>query len=188
MMTAQPPAITVLEAATRMSSTRMATQEDRMSLVRSSRRHMGLAVIVAFAAALTLVGCDSEGGTSQLGSPTPSGTPSPADLDGDTVPNFRDNCPLNSNYFQENRDGGGPSFETVGDACDNCPNVSNQDQSDVDGDGLGDSCDSCINTANADQADADGDMVGDACDNCVNTVNPNQSDLDQDGAGDLCDP
>ena len=41
-----------------------------------------------------------------------------ADTDGDGVPDFQDNCPLDSNPDQEDLDGDG-----LGDACDNVVNV-----------------------------------------------------------------
>jgi hypothetical protein len=71
-----------------------------------------------------------------------------ADVDGDTIPDKRDNCPHVSNVDQRDVDNSG-----YGDACedfdrdyvfndiDNCPNDPNYDQGDVDGDGIGDVCD-----------------------------------------------
>jgi hypothetical protein len=58
------------------------------------------------------------------------------DTDHDLVPDYRDNCPLVANPFQEDQDGDG-----LGDACDNCPGVANPDQRDWNNNGLGDACD-----------------------------------------------
>jgi len=59
------------------------------------------------------------------------------DLDGDGIPDVRDNCPQdwNAEQLDEDRD-------DIGDLCDNCVIVSNHDQTDVgDRDGVGDVCD-----------------------------------------------
>jgi hypothetical protein len=55
----------------------------------------------------------------QAGNPTP--TVNPNDLDGDGVPNAKDNCPTVFNPDQLDSDGDG-----IGDACDSCANVPNQ--------------------------------------------------------------
>ena len=72
----------------------------------------------------------------------------PADVDGDGVPDQRDNCIPIANADQLDRDGNGR-----GDACDdfdrdsvlnaqdNCESVPNTRQLDTDGDGIGDACD-----------------------------------------------
>ena len=106
----------------------------------------------------------------------------PKDLDGDGIPDRRDNCPNDANPGQADGDADG-----VGDACDNCPDTENGDQADGDADGLGDACDNCPDTENGDQADGDSDGAGDACDNCVDDPNSDQSDIDLDGVGDACD-
>jgi len=72
---------------------------------------------------------------------------SPADADGDAIP----------------------------DACDNCATVPNHEQIDADLDLLGNACDNCATTINRDQHDTDDDGVGDACDNCPATYNPTQA-------------
>lgn len=76
----------------------------------------------------------------------------PADTDGDGVPDITDNCVNVANPDQKDSDGSG-----LGDACkdydhdgivnayDNCPNVPNHDQLDTDGDGIGDVCDNFDN-------------------------------------------
>lgn len=107
-----------------------------------------------------------------------------SDQDLDSVLDHVDNCPLVSNFGQEDLDNDG-----MGDACDedddgdgildvddNCVLVHNPGQEDVDGDGVGDVCD-----------DDDGDGVLDLDDNCPNTPNPGQEDMDSDGIGDVCD-
>jgi hypothetical protein len=58
------------------------------------------------------------------------------DTDGDSVPDYRDNCPNAANPMQADGDGDG-----VGDACDNCPKNYNPDQHDRDNNGVGDVCD-----------------------------------------------
>jgi hypothetical protein len=49
--------------------------------------------------------------------------------------NSDDNCPLDANEDQADKD-----FDGVGDVCDNCPEEPNPDQWDVNGDGMGDAC------------------------------------------------
>ena len=104
------------------------------------------------------------------------------DIDGDGIPNTRDNCPCKSNPLQEDSDNDG-----VGDACDNCPAKPNPLQEDTDHDGIGDACDNCPYVANPDQLDSDGDALGDSCDNCKFYPNPRQQDFDLDGIGNECD-
>ena len=118
------------------------------------------------------------------------------DLDGDWVPDPRDNCPGLDNAPQEDTDGDG-----VGDRCDVCPLVSDADQTDTDGDGVGDACeledrdadgvldgeDNCVAVANPMQEASDADGLGDACDNCPAVDNADQADSDPDGVGDACD-
>ena len=58
------------------------------------------------------------------------------DLDGDGVPDARDNCPAVANADQSDVD-----HDTVGDACDDCPLVANMQGEDNDGDAVGDACD-----------------------------------------------
>jgi hypothetical protein len=72
------------------------------------------------------------------------------DVDGDTVPDWLDNCPQDANAGQQDGDGDGS-----GDACDPL---------DGDADGIPDASDNCPKVPNADQANGDGDGAGDACD------------------------
>ncbi|MEM7247314.1 MAG: thrombospondin type 3 repeat-containing protein [Acidobacteriota bacterium] len=76
--------------------------------------------------------------------------------DGDRRSACADNCPLDYNPFQEDRDEDG-----LGDACDPCPSDPANDE---DGDGHCAESDNCPTVSNSDQADRDGDGVGDACD------------------------
>lgn len=133
---------------------------------------------------------------------------SPADTDGDGVPDYTDNCLDSPNADQVDANG-----NRVGDACetpacsdpdsdgvcdpdDNCPILANADQADTDAEGQGDVCDPCpldaLNDADGDgscadadtcpgfddNADADGDGAADACDAC-----PFDAVNDQDGDG-----
>jgi hypothetical protein len=113
-----------------------------------------------------------------------------ADTDNDGLGDNSDNCPLNGNADQADRDS-----DNIGDACDidndndsvpdvsdNCPLATNNDQLDTDSDGLGDVCDPAPN-----DADSDHDGVFDPDDNCPLTSNVDQLDSDSDGQGDVCD-
>ncbi len=83
-------------------------------------------------------------------------------------------CSMN----QENSDS-----DTLGDACDNCPNITSENQEDGDEDNVGDLCDNCPNTPNQYQLDAyplGGNNCGDVCD-CEGNFNPGEDD-DVDGS------
>ena len=75
--------------------------------------------------------------------------PDITDGDNDGVPDASDNCPVNANVGQADRNGDG-----IGDAC-----------SDADGDLLFDAMDNCPDLANPNQTNTDGDREGNACDN-----------------------
>lgn len=71
-----------------------------------------------------------------------------ADVDGDGVPDARDNCPTTANADQqdENRNLKGDAcedfdYDGVMNPRDNCPNYPNARQEDADSDGIGDVCD-----------------------------------------------
>lgn len=98
------------------------------------------------------------------------------DDDGDLIPDLVDNCPLDSNVDQANRDGYSVGDEE-GDACDD----------DYDNDNIPDSIDLCLRCKSDTNDDHDEDLVGDACDNCPGISNPDQLDSDNDGRGDACD-
>ncbi|MDQ3297613.1 MAG: thrombospondin type 3 repeat-containing protein [Myxococcota bacterium] len=115
------------------------------------------------------------------------------DLDGDGISNSTDNCPVEPNFDQLDKDSDGQ-----GDTCDNqdnrdldndlvfnvddnCPFDANANQADKDNDGLGDACDP------KDDRDFDGDGVFNLQDNCPFAANADQADDDDDSAGDACD-
>ena len=136
------------------------------------------------------------------------------DIDGDGIPDNRDNCVETANPNQQDTDNDG-----IGDVCDddldgdgvpnnrdNCRNTPNPNQIDTDNDGIGDVCDddrdgdgvpndrdNCPNKPNPDQnpaicsGDQDQDGILDDDDNCPATPNPDQKDTDSDGIGDACD-
>ena len=84
------------------------------------------------------------------------------DSDGDGIDNDADNCPDSYNPGQDNLDG-----DTLGDSCDSCPLVPessscDHDPSDVDDDGT----ENCPWIHNPDQSNVDGDDEGDVCDLC----------------------
>ncbi len=123
-----------------------------------------------------------------------------------------DNCRLIGNADQAD-----PDADSLGSACDTCPNDAANDAdrdglcadvdscpsdlfNDVDDDGVCGDVDNCPFDANMDQADLDQDGDGDVCDfdidddgvdndndNCVTTGNPDQFDQDVDLVGDACD-
>lgn len=78
----------------------------------------------------------------------------PSDVDGDGVPDYRDNCVQVKNPKQVDRNENGR-----GDACD-----------DFDRDGIINARDNCPETPNRDQTDTDGDGIGDACDKTENRI------------------
>jgi hypothetical protein len=80
------------------------------------------------------------------------------DLDGDTVPDAADRCPLDPDVAQTDSDADG-----LGDTCDLCPSLSGRGQFDTDEDGIGDACDNCPFLGNTAQVDSDLDGSGDAC-------------------------
>ncbi|MES2155501.1 MAG: thrombospondin type 3 repeat-containing protein [bacterium] len=104
----------------------------------------------------------SSGGMCITGNPPPPPPPPPAqpsDLDYDSVPDARDNCPATANREQANMD-----EDLLGDSCD----------PDIDGDGVPNEpfaddvvqhtfLDNCPTEPNGDQTDANHDGVGDAC-------------------------
>lgn len=72
----------------------------------------------------------------------------PADVDGDGVPDVRDNCVSAANPDQADIDANGLGdicqdydHDGVPNARDNCPDIPNLNQGDQDGDGVGDLCD-----------------------------------------------
>jgi murein DD-endopeptidase MepM/ murein hydrolase activator NlpD len=81
------------------------------------------------------------------------------DIDGDSIDDVADNCPLTPNVVQADGDGDG-----FGDACDLCPSIPGRVRADFDRDGVGDACDVCPFLADTDQLDSDGDGSGDLCD------------------------
>jgi hypothetical protein len=107
------------------------------------------------------------------------------DIDGDTIENEQDNCPINSNENQldtDNDDQGNicdidMDNDNVLNENDNCPRNANPDQEDLDEDNRGDICDS----------DIDGDVRNNEQDNCPLIRNLDQEDIDNDGVGDVCD-
>jgi hypothetical protein len=107
------------------------------------------------------------------------------DTDSDGRRDGTDNCPINANADQKDRDGDGQGDacdtdddgDTVPDSTDNCPLTPNVGQGDQDSDGKGDTCDT----------DRDGDGVLNTVDNCPINDNADQTDEDGNGIGDACD-
>jgi hypothetical protein len=131
-------------------------------------------------------------------------------VQGDPFGDICDNCPLQPNPDQADRDNDGDGDvcddgddDGTMDSSDNCPDLPNPTQSDCDGDGVGDACDRdlsdadddgvdddcdiCPSDANPNQEDDDEDTVGNHCDNCRRESNPGQEDRNDNGRGDACD-
>ncbi len=114
------------------------------------------------------------------GSTVYDGKPAAGDMDGDGLPDAKDDCPGVFNPIRPVDAGKQGDFDGdgQGDACDVCPlqpnatDCTNFSEADVDGDGILNADDNCPNVANKDQADKDGDKKGDACDPCPNDPNP----------------
>ena len=124
-----------------------------------------------------------------------------SDTDGDTIPDWRDNCPTvaNTNQSDGNNNGIGDACEApadtdmdgVPDSTDNCPTVSNVGQENADGDLFGDVCETCDNDplksepgacgCGTADTDTDGDTVPDCVDTCDN--DPNKDEPGQCGCG-----
>ncbi|MBS2019456.1 MAG: amidohydrolase family protein [Deltaproteobacteria bacterium] len=109
------------------------------------------------------------------------GEVTPEDLDGDGIPNARDNCPKVWNPIRPMDEDRQPDADKdgIGDACDECPfdaaqGCSRATGGDFDGDGVPNGTDNCPFTTNPGQADGDGDGRGDACDACA-AANPGAS-------------
>lgn len=98
----------------------------------------------------------SNKGVVTLSGPNPIMNPSftPADSDGDTIPDLTDNCVSVANPDQKDSDANGR-----GDACE-----------DYDRDGIANAKDNCPDIPNQDQLDTDADDVGDVCDNFDNRI------------------
>lgn len=103
------------------------------------------------------------------------------DVDGDGIPNEKDNCPKLFNPIRPmdiGRQADGDQ-DGIGDACDICPADKTQKceratGADFDADGIPNGTDNCPEVANPSQADRDNDGVGDACDAC-SAENPGAS-------------
>ena len=128
----------------------------------------------------------------------------PLDSDNDSIPDGADNCPFIpngpdlgtctageniGNICINNSECGLDGFcsmsqedsdnDTIGDVCDNCPDVGNPNQEDGDSDGIGDACDDCT--------DIDTDGICNDIDNCPYRYNPAQTDQNGNEIGDTCD-
>lgn len=108
----------------------------------------------------------------------------PPDLDGDRVPNEKDNCPTAANPSQADSDQDG-----IGETCDEDPE--DGPLGDEDGDNFTNREEAIAGSDRSDSAstpeDRDADGALDADDNCADISNPSQADGDHDGAGDACD-
>src|SRR5687767_8851011 len=119
-----------------------------------------LRVVVVRALLILAIGCNQIYGLDETDL-----APPPPDLDGDSIPDELDNCPVGANPDQRNSDD-----DDSGDVCDLCPMIATAGNHDEDSDTVGDQCDLCPTKPNF-ALDADTDGVGDDCDNDFATRN-----------------
>ncbi len=89
--------------------------------------------------------------------------PQNRDVDGDTVVDINDNCPLVANLLQADQDRDGR-----GDLCDNCVSVANPNQHDADANGVGDACQ---------DSDGDGFKADVDCDDHAASIHPGATEV-----------
>lgn len=121
---------------------------------------------------------------------------SPADSDGDGIPDATDNCPIviNANQLDSDSDGQGDVCDTDDDN-DGTPDVNDcapfngaihPGAIEICGNGIDENCNGMADDI-CSTVDSDGDGIPDTVDNCPTVINANQLNTDSDGQGDACD-